>query len=88
MTNMNYLVFIWNVFVDTLLLLIVCAWKMYNMQTLHAGGIPMFRGTYLVLVGPAPANQAVSTPKPKTPPPPLPLFSLPEHTEPVALVDK
>ena len=49
MTNMNYLVFIWNVFVDTLLLLIVYAWKMYDMQTLHAGGIPMFRGTYLVL---------------------------------------
>ena len=48
MTNINYLVFIWNVFVDTLLLLIVCAWKMYDMQTLHAGGIPMFRGTYLV----------------------------------------
>ena len=48
MTNMNYLVFIWNVFVDTLLLLIVYAWKMYDMQTLHAGGIPMFRGTYLV----------------------------------------
>ena len=23
---------------------------MYDMQTLHAGGIPMFRGTYLVLV--------------------------------------
>ena len=48
MTNINYLVFIWNVFVDTLLLLIVYAWKMYGMQTLHAGGIPMFRGTYLV----------------------------------------
>ena len=48
MTNINYLVFIWNVFVDTLLLLIVYAWKMYDMQTLHAGGIPMFRGTYLV----------------------------------------
>ena len=46
--NINYLVFIWNVFVDTLLLLIVYAWKMYDMQTLHAGGIPMFRGTYLV----------------------------------------
>ena len=43
MTNINYLVFIWNVFVDTLLLLIVYAWKMYDMQTLHAGGIPMFR---------------------------------------------
>ena len=50
MTNINYLVFIWNVFVDTLLLLIVYAWKMYDMQTLHAGGIPMFRGTYLVLI--------------------------------------
>ena len=50
MTNINYLVFIWNVFVDTLLLLIVYAWKMYDMQTLHAGGIPMFRGTYLVYV--------------------------------------
>ena len=49
MTNINYLVFIWNVFVDTLLLLIVCAWKLYDMQTLHAGGIPMFRGTYLVI---------------------------------------
>ena len=48
MTNINYLVFIWNVFIDTLLLLIVCAWKMYDMQTLHGGGIPMFRGTYLV----------------------------------------
>ena len=48
MTNINYLVFIWNVFVDTLLLVIVYAWKMYDMQTLHAGGIPMFRGTYLV----------------------------------------
>ena len=48
-TNMNYLVFIWNVFVDTLLLLIVYAWKQYDMQTLHAGGIPMFRGTYLVV---------------------------------------
>ena len=48
MTNINYLVFIWNVFVDTLLLLIVYAWKMYDMQTLHGGGIPMFRGTYLV----------------------------------------
>ena len=48
MTNINYLVFIWNVFVDTLLLLIVYALKMYDMQTLHAGGIPMFRGTYLV----------------------------------------
>ena len=48
MTNINYLVFIWNVFVDTLLLLIVYAWKIYAMQTLHAGGIPMFRGTYLV----------------------------------------
>ena len=33
----------------TLLLLIVYAWKMYDMQTLHGGGIPMFRGTYLVL---------------------------------------
>ena len=33
----------------TLLWLIVYAWKMYDMQTLHAGGIPMFRGTYLVL---------------------------------------
>ena len=22
---------------------------MYDMQTLHAGGIPMFRGTYLVI---------------------------------------
>ena len=50
MTNINYLVFIWNVFVDTLLLLIVYAWKMYDMQTLHAGGIPMFRGTYLVII--------------------------------------
>ena len=49
MTNINYLVFIWNVFVDTLLLLIVYAWKMYDMQTLHGGGIPMFRGTYLVV---------------------------------------
>ena len=49
MTNINYLVFIWNVFVDTLLLLIAYAWKMYDMQTLHAGGIPMFRGTYLVI---------------------------------------
>ena len=49
MTNINYLVFIWNVFVDTLLLLIVYAWKMYDMQTLHGGGIPMFRGTYLVI---------------------------------------
>ena len=48
MTNMNYLVCICNVFVDTLPLLIVCAWKMYDMQTLHAGGIPMFRGAYLV----------------------------------------
>ena len=48
MTNINYLVFIWNVFVDTLLLLIIYAWKMYDIQTLHAGGIPMFRGTYLV----------------------------------------
>ena len=48
MTNINYLVFIWNVFVDTLLLLIVYTWKMYDMQTLHGGGIPMFRGTYLV----------------------------------------
>ena len=48
MTNMNYLVFIWNVFVDTLLLLIVYAWKMCDMQTLHVGGVPMFRGTYLV----------------------------------------
>ena len=50
MTNINYLVFIWNVFVDTLLLLIVYSWKMYDMRTLHAGGIPMFRGTYLVLI--------------------------------------
>ena len=41
--------FRWTVFVDTLLLLIVYAWKMYDMQTLHAGGIPMFRGTYLVV---------------------------------------
>ena len=50
MTNIDYLVFIWNVFVDTLLLLIVYAWKMYDMQTLYAGGIPMFRGTYLVCI--------------------------------------
>ena len=50
MTNINYLVFIWNVFVDTLFLLIVYAWKMYGMQTLHAEGIPMFRGTYLPVV--------------------------------------
>ena len=42
MTNINYSVFIWNVFEDTLLLLIVYAWKMYGMQTLHAGAIPMF----------------------------------------------
>ena len=33
----------------TLLLFIVYTWKMYDMQTLHAGGIPMFRGTYLVM---------------------------------------
>ena len=49
MTSINYFFFIWNVFVDTLLLLIVYAWKMYDMQTLHAGGIPMFRGTYLII---------------------------------------
>ena len=36
----------------TLLQLIVYAWKMYDMQTLHAGGIPMFRGTYLVIFMP------------------------------------
>ena len=33
-----------------MILLIVYAWKMYDMQTLHAGGIPMFRGTYLVFI--------------------------------------
>ena len=33
----------------TLLLFIVYTWKMNDMQTLHAGGIPVFRGTYLVL---------------------------------------
>ena len=27
---------------------------MYDMQTLHAGGIPMFRGTYLVHIAPTP----------------------------------
>ena len=32
----------------TLRQLFVYAWHMYDMQTLHAGGIPMFRGTYLV----------------------------------------
>ena len=56
MTNINYLVFIWNVFVDTLLLLIAYAWKMYDMQTLHAGGIPMFRETYLVYIYDNPIN--------------------------------
>ena len=59
---------------------------MYNVAFPGGGGTGIYIYEPLFSVGPAPANQAVSTPKPKTPP--LPLLSLPEHTEPVALVDK
>ena len=38
---------IWNAFEDALFQLIVYAWKMYGMQTLHAGRIAMFQGTYI-----------------------------------------